>query len=96
MKPSSALVAHRNEVLGIVAAHHATNPRIFGSAARGTDTASSDLDLLIDPTSQTTLLDIGSIRHELIDLLGVSVDVVTPNALPLRYRDAVLAEAVPL
>jgi uncharacterized protein len=42
------------------------------------------------------LLDIGAIRHELLQLLGVPVDVVTPNALPADFRAIVLAEAVPV
>ena len=41
-------------------------------------------------------MDIGAIRHELLQLLGVPVDVVTPKALPARFRDEVIAEAVPL
>lgn len=94
MKPSMTLASHRQEVRDIVQAHHAANPRVFGSSARGDDTADSDLDLLIDPTPETTLLDIGAMRHELIMLLGIPVDVVTPKALPERFREAVLAEAV--
>ena len=49
--------------------------------------------LLVDPTPETTLLDIGAIRHDLSKLLGVSVDVLTPNALPDKFRATVLAEA---
>ncbi len=94
--PSSALAAHRDEVRRVVLAHRATNPRVFGSAARGRDSAASDLDLLIDSTSETTLLDIGAIRHELIQLLGVEVDVVTPGALPESFREAVVSTAVPV
>ncbi|CAB4966065.1 unannotated protein [freshwater metagenome] len=91
-----ALQAHRQEVRDIVSAHRATNPRVFGSAARGDDTSESDLDLLIDPTAETSLLDVGAIRHELLVLLGMTVDVLTPKALPPRFRDSVLAEAVPV
>ena len=96
VRPSVALQAHRQEVRDIVSAHRATNPRVFGSAARGDDTSESDLDLLIDPTAETSLLDVGAIRHELLVLLGVTVDVLTPKALPPRFRDSVLAEAVPV
>ncbi len=96
MKPSVALEVNRAAVRAIVAAHRATNPRLFGSTVRGDDTAASDLDLLVDPTPDTTLLDIGAIRHELLQLLGVDVDVVTPNALPSSFRDEVLAQAVPI
>ena len=56
----------------------------------------SDLDILIDPTSETTLFDIGAIRHELLQLLGVRVDVLTPRALPESLRARVLAEARPV
>lgn len=96
MKPSFALTSHREAIRRVVEAHHASNPRVFGSVARGGDIEGSDLDILIDPTSDTTLLDIGAIRHELLELLGVPVDVLTPKALPDKFRETVLAEAVPV
>ncbi len=79
-----------------MAANRGLNPRVFGSVARGEDSVESDLDLLIDPTAETTLLDIGAIADGLITMLGVRVDVVTPRALPYSFRDSVLAEAVPV
>ncbi|WP_425553276.1 nucleotidyltransferase family protein [Gryllotalpicola koreensis] len=78
----------------MVLAHRVVNPRVFGSVLRAEDTAQSDLDLIVDPTEETTLLDIGVIRHELLELLGVPVDVVTPGSLPAAFRERVLAEAV--
>lgn len=66
---------------------------VFGSVLHGRDTEGSDLDLLIDPGAEMTMFDIGAIRHELIKLLGVDVDVLTPRALPERIRALVLAEA---
>ena len=77
-------------------AHRAVNARVFGSVALGTDTENSDLDILIDPTAETTLFDIGAIRYELRQLLGVRVDVLTPESLPDRFRSVVLAEALPV
>ena len=77
-------------------AHHAQNARVFGSVLFGEDTDASDLDILIDPTPETTLFDIGAIRVELHKLLGVSVDVLTPNSLPESFRAQVLAEAKPI
>jgi predicted nucleotidyltransferase len=63
---------------------------------RGEDIDGSDLDILIDTTPETTLFDIGAIRHELGQLLGVPVDVLTPGALPNKFRNAVLMEARPV
>jgi uncharacterized protein len=94
MKPSVALQLHRTRIRQIALAHRVTNPRVFGSVARGEDTESSDLDILVDPTQQTSLFDIGAIRVELLNLLGVSVDVVTPNALPETFRSRVISEAI--
>ena len=80
----------------MVESHRARNARVFGSVVHGDDVEGSDLDILIDPTPETTLFDIGAIRHELLQLLGVPVDVLTPKALPERFRAIVLAEAVPV
>jgi uncharacterized protein len=96
VKPSAALERHRAAIRRIVAANRATNARVFGSAAAGADTEASDLDLLVDPTAETTLFDLGAIRSEIRGLLGVRVDVVTPEALPARLRASVLAQAVPV
>lgn len=95
MKPSVALTSHREAIRRVVEAHHASNRRVFGSVVRGSDLEGSDLDILVDPTPDTTLLDIGAMRHELLQLLGVPVNVLTPKALPDKFREAVLAEAVP-
>jgi predicted nucleotidyltransferase len=96
MKPSEALRTNRDAIRRVVAAHRACNARVFGSVLHGDDTEDSDLDILIDPTPDTTLLDIGAIRHELLQLLGVPVDVLTPKALPEKFRATVLAEALPV
>ena len=62
--------------------HRGRNARVVGSVVHGSDTEGSDLDILIDPTPDTTLFDIGAIRHELLQLLDVPIDVLTPKALP--------------
>ncbi len=96
MRPSDALDRHRDALRALVLRHRVRNPRVFGSVAHRRDSEQSDLDLLVDPTPQTTLFDIGRICDEASRLLGVRVDVVTPNALPDRVRARAIAEAVPL
>ncbi len=96
MKPSTALNQHRAAIRSVVMSYRAENPRIFGSVVHGDDTESSDLDILIDPSADTTLMDVANIQLDLERLLGVSVDVLTPRALPIKFTDVVLAEAVPV
>jgi uncharacterized protein len=69
---------------------------VFGSSVRGDDSEGSDLDLLVDPTPETTLLDLARIQLRLEALLGVPVDVLTPKALPETFRARVVAESVPV
>jgi len=92
----SVLETYKERVREIVLAHHATNARVFGSVLHGKAKKTSDLDLLIDPTEEMSLMDIGAIRHELKGLLGVDVDVLTPRALPESFREKVLKEAAPI
>ena len=96
VRPSQALLINRDAIRRVVELHRARNPRVFGSVLHGEDTKSSDIDILVDPTSETTLFDIAAITLKLEKLLGVPVDVLTPRALPDRFRDTVLAEAVPI
>ena len=59
MRPSEALALHRTQIREIALRHRVSGVRVFGSVLRGDDVAGSDLDLLVDPTPATTLMDIG-------------------------------------
>jgi predicted nucleotidyltransferase len=96
MKPSAALALKRTAVREAMGRFHTTNPRVFGSVVRGTDRDDSDLDLLVDALPGATLFDLGGLQAELEELLGVSVDIVTPGDLPQKFRQRVLAEALPV
>ena len=96
MRPSEALSLHRIRIREIALSHNVSGVRVFGSALHGDDVAGSDLDLLVEPTPQTTMMDIGAIRFELKNLLGLEVDVLTPNGLPPKFREQVLREAKPV
>jgi hypothetical protein len=96
MKPSESLRLHHDAIRRVVEQHHTANPRVFGSVLHGLDRDGSDLDLLVDPTPDTTLMDIARIQNKLQKILGVRVDVLTPKALPDGFRAQVLAEARPV
>ncbi|WP_347902028.1 nucleotidyltransferase family protein [Pseudomonas purpurea] len=96
MKPSTALELKRAAVREVVGRFHTANPRVFGSVLRGTDEDGSDLDLLVDALPGATLLDLGGLQVELEDLLGVCVDLLTPGDLPVKFREQVLAQALPV
>ena len=77
---------HRESIRNIALRHCVTNVRVFGSVVHGDDTDDSDLDLLVEPTSETTTMDIAKIQLELAQLRKVAVDVLTPKGLPVKFR----------
>lgn len=93
MLPSVALNTYREAIRAIALRNRVTNVRVFGSVVHGDDAEGSDLDLLVEPTTETTMMDIAKIQLELSQLLPVSVDVLTPNGLPAKFRGQVIAEA---
>ena len=95
-RPSEALHAKRAEVNKLLAHEGLRNPRVFGSVARGTDTETSDLDILVDAPRGVSLLDIVGAQNAIEDLLRVKVHLLTPSELPESIRKSALAEAIAL
>jgi predicted nucleotidyltransferase len=96
MKPSSILESKRVQIRDVAAHYRVANLRIFGSVLEGHDHEGSDIDILVDALPGTTLFELGSFQVELQSLLGVPVDVLTPGDLPLKFREQVLKEAIPV
>ena len=96
MKVEETIEAKRNEIRRIAEQHGASNVRVFGSVARGEAKPESDIDLLVDVTSQTSAWFPAGLILDLEKLLGRRVEVVTERALDEDLRERVLHEAIPL
>lgn len=96
MTPEQILKDKREEILRIAAKHGAHNVRVFGSVARGTADAQSDIDLVVAFEPGRSLLDHAALWLELQELLGCKVDVVSERGIKPSVRDRVLDEAAPL
>jgi len=69
---------------------------IFGSYVRGEQKTTSDVDILVEFDRPGTLLDFIHLQNDLVDLLGVRVDLVEKSGLKKAIRPYVLAEVVPV
>jgi predicted nucleotidyltransferase len=97
MRPSEAVVLHRQEMFEIITRHGFSNPRIFGSIARGNDDERSDIDLLVDTPENTSLMDLASLLLNLEDLTGFKFSICTlHDGLRDSFRQSMLRDAKPL
>jgi predicted nucleotidyltransferase len=91
-----AINLRRAQIREIVLAHHASNARILDATTFAQYAENVSFSILIYPSSETTLFDIGAIRYELRKLLGVVVEVLTPKSLPEVIREVVINKALPI
>lgn len=96
MRPSELLDLHRDFIRSTVISHKARAARVFGSVLADEDVEGSDLDVLVEPTDEMTLLDLAKIECALHQKLGIKVDVITPDFLPPSFRAEVLKMAIPV
>jgi len=96
MRPSEIVARHRASLLDVAQRYGLSNVRVFGSVARGEDRDGSDLDLLVDPAQNTTLLSLARARREAEELTGVRIDIHTLGSIHERYRSSILKDARPL
>jgi hypothetical protein len=59
---------------------------LFGSRADGTNRADSDVDLIIEFTSQVSILMLSQIKCELEESIGLNVDIIHG---PIREDDMI-------
>jgi predicted nucleotidyltransferase len=90
------VLRHRSRIVEIAARRGATNVRLFGSAARGEATSSSDVDFLVDIEPGVSLVGLAGLERELTELLRCDVDVVPAANLKPALLSQVESEAIAL
>lgn len=96
MTTTDVLKSKRNDILRLAAQHGAHHVRVFGSAARGEEGPTSDIDLLVRMDRGRSLLDLIALSQELESVLHRKVDILTDNGLSPYLQQRILDEAVPL
>lgn len=67
---------------------------IFGSVARGDESANSDIDVLVEFTEKADLFDFVGLAIFLEEKLHRRVDVVPSDTIKSEIRNAVMKEAI--
>jgi len=88
------LASHRGSLESLCRKYHVSRLSLFGSVSRGENREDSDLDLLVSfEPGMTPGLGFFMLQDELQDMLGLPVDLNTPEDLSQHFRDQVIREA---
>jgi predicted nucleotidyltransferase len=82
------------KIVKILKKHKITRAGIFGSYARGDEKKGSDVDILIQPSKDMSLLDLSGLKIELEEALGKKVDLVIYKYISPYIKKYVLKEEV--
>jgi len=90
------IAAHREDLYESLDRHAASNPRIFGSIARGDATTGSDIDIIVDllPDRGNPLMRVAGLSEEFRRILGRDVDVVAADLLREPVAESALGDAI--
>ncbi len=83
-------------IINIAKRHGVTSLSFLGSAARGEEHQSSDIDLLVDLEPGRSLIDLVRLERELKEELKIDFDVLTPSSLHAKIRERVEKKKVPV
>lgn len=89
----SAILARRDRILALAARNGIARVWIVGSVARGSETARSDLDLVVTSASGVRV-DPFTFAYDLEQTLGCRVDVILDSEVPTDAREMLLAGAI--
>jgi uncharacterized protein len=81
-----------NDIVQILQVYKVKKIALFGSCARGDNNEKSDIDILIEPASGTTLFDMAGMQIHLQDSLKKSVDLVTYGSINPMLKDNILKD----
>lgn len=88
------VLAKSGLVRTLAQAHGARTVELFGSAARGDETAESDIDVMVELERGRSLLDLIALANDLEETFGRKVDVIEKSAAKPRVREAAKQEGI--
>ena len=82
------------KIINTLVPHGVKKISVFGSYATGHEHQGSDLDLIVSFPKEIGLFALGGIREELIEKLGISVDLLTERSIHPLLKEKISQETV--
>ena len=91
---TTAVASLAERILPVLQRYGVRRAGVFGSYARAEAASGSDLDLLVELPSGSSLLDLVGLQLELSETLGIEVDANTYRAIHPLLRDRILEDEI--
>jgi len=88
------LEQYQKLILPVLQRYFIKRAAFFGSFAKGTNTAISDVDILIEPTKGFTIFEFLKLEEEISSLTKRKVDLVEYSAIKPSIKEEVLLSAI--
>lgn len=92
--PNISITDLNNRVLPILKRNNIRSASLFGSFARGESKENSDIDMLVEYGTGTTLFKAAKLKIELEKELGCRVDLVSPDYLHPRIKKQIARDQI--
>jgi hypothetical protein len=93
---SEKIIELKKKIAPILKKNGVTKASVFGSFARGEETETSDIDLLIELEKPKGLLFLAGLRFDLEDILGRKVDLLTYRSINPRLKNYINKDEIKL
>jgi len=84
----------KTKIIKILKKYNIKKAGLFGSYIRGEQKESSDIDILIQPAKDMSLLDISGLKIELENVLGKKVDIISYKYIHPYLKDRILKNEI--
>ena len=82
------------KIIRILRKHGVRKAGIFGSYVKGEQKKNSDIDILIDPPRNMSLIGFVHVKYKLEDELGIKIDLVSYKGIHPLLKNQILHEEV--
>ncbi len=81
---------YKEQIIPILAKYKVPKAAFFGSLVNGTFTNTSDIDILVLPPNNMSLLGFIHLKQDIEDTVGKDIDLVSYNGISPYFKDSIL------
>ena len=96
MRKKNEIESIKRKILPVLKKQKVTKAGIFGSYARGEQTAKSDVDILVEINQNIGLIGLISLKMRIENAIKKKIDLVEYESIREELKEVILSEEIPI